>query len=364
MTRIWHLVPLAALVVCALAGPHGGSVAADEICTTDAAGAQTCYPRIFAATSEFREVLPGQVVPPGLHIQFDMATGQRLARLATDESGPADTALAVVDDPALPLPPAVERSGRARGQVVLGGPNGGTRDLVGRIVDAGSKMADRTVHARVRTALDELLEAAYDPQQAERVMRSPGAVDALLRLGDPEQPPTAWPADVRRLASVALGTMVQNSPPLQGIAQRAGAVPALLAALQHEHDLVAAGRHLFALSALTRGHSQALAQLAALDGLTAIRDLWPLPPLLAASSSPKETAKFEARVVRFFEDALNPELTADLPAAAADFAPGWCRSLAARAAGSGTAEHRELFLRSLEALHAAYPAACQVPLPL
>ncbi|KAJ2771471.1 nucleotide exchange factor sil1 [Coemansia nantahalensis] len=363
MSCIWRvlLLAVAALLACASASPTSGA-AADEICTTDAAGTRTCYPRVFVAASEFREILPGQEVPPGLHIQLDMATGRRQARLMAGEGSQEDSALVVVDDPAAP---AVEQKGTPDRQVVLGGMSHGhgdrTLELVGSVVDAGSKMADRTAHAAVRAALDELAELVYDPRQAERVVRSPGAVDSLLRLGDPAMLPVAWPTEVRRLASLALGTMVQNNPRLQGAAQRAGAVPKLLAALPQEHDLVAAGRHLFALSSLTRGHREALAQMAALGGLDTVRDLWPFPALVSRSSnSPAEAARFEARVVRFFEDALNPEFTAELPAVVAGFAPGWCALLAARAAG-GPAGHRELYLGSLQALHAAYPAACPVP---
>ncbi|KAJ2490904.1 nucleotide exchange factor sil1, partial [Coemansia sp. RSA 2049] len=62
------------------------SSSSPSICTTDAAtGARVCYPAVFEATSEFQAIMPGQAVPPGLHVQIDMTTGQRKARLMAPE---------------------------------------------------------------------------------------------------------------------------------------------------------------------------------------------------------------------------------------------------------------------------------------
>ncbi|KAI8865641.1 hypothetical protein GQ42DRAFT_90007 [Ramicandelaber brevisporus] len=50
----------------------------DTICHRDT---HVCYPRVFQATSESREIHDGQEVPGGLHIQLDMTNGRRMARL-------------------------------------------------------------------------------------------------------------------------------------------------------------------------------------------------------------------------------------------------------------------------------------------
>ncbi|KAJ1730272.1 nucleotide exchange factor sil1 [Coemansia biformis] len=324
-----------------------------------------CYPRIFSATNEFREILPGQEVPPGLHIQVDMTTGQRKARLMTADGSPDESALIVVDEPDAP---ADGQRARDEGrQQVFGAAHhthgDRTVELVGYVVEVGGGNVDSGAHAQLLAVLGELKELAYDPRQAERVMGDPGAVDALLRLGDPEPRPTAWPAEVRRLASIILGTMVQNNPRLQGIGHRAGAIPALLRTIQQEHDAVAAGRHLFALSSMTRGHAGALAQFAELGGLGIVQDLRPLSSL---ATSKEEAARLEMRIVRFVEDALNPELSPGLPDSVTRFAAGWCDSLALRLIGStgdGASfanEHRLLYLRSLQLLRVAYPDTCRV----
>ncbi|KAF9998302.1 nucleotide exchange factor sil1 [Entomortierella chlamydospora] len=45
-----------------------------------------CYPRVFRPTTEFQEVLEGQEIPGGLHVQMDFETHKKFAKLMDPES--------------------------------------------------------------------------------------------------------------------------------------------------------------------------------------------------------------------------------------------------------------------------------------
>ncbi|KAI2628964.1 hypothetical protein GGS21DRAFT_526778 [Xylaria nigripes] len=64
------------------------------ICHTD--NAAECYPRVFSATDEFQIVHDDQDLPPGLHVQLDVQTGQKQAkRYNPDDENPALAGLPV-----------------------------------------------------------------------------------------------------------------------------------------------------------------------------------------------------------------------------------------------------------------------------
>ncbi|KAK9368923.1 hypothetical protein V1509DRAFT_621906 [Lipomyces kononenkoae] len=63
------------------------------ICPSD--GSQ-CYPAVFEATDSWREVLPDQVIPGGLHVRLNFETGQREAKLVSNDDDDKDRAGIVV----------------------------------------------------------------------------------------------------------------------------------------------------------------------------------------------------------------------------------------------------------------------------
>lgn len=66
----------------------------------DGGGRVDCYPRVFQPTDEFQLVRPGQLLPHGLHVKVDMATGERYGkRLSANEPGDAADALDLVVAP-------------------------------------------------------------------------------------------------------------------------------------------------------------------------------------------------------------------------------------------------------------------------
>ena len=64
----------------ASAGPQDSAPATEEIEVLD-----TAPP--FVATDEWQEVLPGQAVPPGLHVSIDMQTGKKMAKVKLGGGG-------------------------------------------------------------------------------------------------------------------------------------------------------------------------------------------------------------------------------------------------------------------------------------
>ncbi|KAI1354076.1 hypothetical protein F5Y01DRAFT_275119 [Xylaria sp. FL0043] len=111
LMRIVFTVALICSVFCAFASatsPPAASPAAETelICHTD--NPAECYPKLFSATEEFQVVHDDQDLPPGLHVQLDVQTGQKQAKLYNpDEENPAlaglpvDQGVVVVD----PEPP-------------------------------------------------------------------------------------------------------------------------------------------------------------------------------------------------------------------------------------------------------------------
>ncbi|KAI1437996.1 hypothetical protein GGR50DRAFT_691754 [Xylaria sp. CBS 124048] len=70
---------------------------AQLICHTD--NPAECYPKVFSATDQFQVVHDDQDLPPGLHVQLDIQTGQKQAKLYNpDEENPALAGLPVSQD--------------------------------------------------------------------------------------------------------------------------------------------------------------------------------------------------------------------------------------------------------------------------
>jgi nucleotide exchange factor SIL1 len=109
--RIVFSLVLIYCLFCSLtsaASPPASSPAAQPelICHTD--NPAECYLKVFSPTEEFQVVYDDQDLPPGLHVQLDVQTGQKQAKLYNpDEENPALAGLPVnhdvlVVDPELP----------------------------------------------------------------------------------------------------------------------------------------------------------------------------------------------------------------------------------------------------------------------
>ncbi|KAI1264142.1 hypothetical protein F5Y18DRAFT_85536 [Xylariaceae sp. FL1019] len=73
------------------------SAETELICHTN--NPSECYPKVFSATDQFQLVHEDQELPPGLHVQLDMQTGQKQAKLYTpNEDHPELAGLPVEQD--------------------------------------------------------------------------------------------------------------------------------------------------------------------------------------------------------------------------------------------------------------------------
>ncbi|KAJ2776910.1 nucleotide exchange factor sil1 [Coemansia interrupta] len=341
------------------------------ICSTDAGGEQTCYPRMFVATEEFQIIKPGQDIPPGLHVQIDMQTGLRMARLMPadnkDENG-----LALVSDS-----DTVEENKDTRPPAQTYPHSEKLQEYIDRLVVVAGAPVDRTQTDGTLQVLGELEELVHETRHADQLLHDAHALPALLRLSSPTHVPVPWPSSVRRLSSVVLGAAVQNNHRLQAIAYSSNAIPALLRSMVDETDLRTTGKHIFALSALVRGHGPALEQFAELGGLRMLRELNPIA-VAVNDDNEYEARRLDVRIVRFVEDLFNPEFNPDVPRDQASMlaqnAAAWCDTLATRlvdALGDVESEkpvalsaysRRSTYAQALQSLKAAYPSTCKLPL--
>ncbi|KAI0385863.1 hypothetical protein F5Y04DRAFT_158773 [Hypomontagnella monticulosa] len=98
------IVSSALSLTSASSAPPSESPSADGelICHTD--NPAECYPKVFSATEEFQVVREDQDLPPGLHVQLDIQTGQKRAKLYNPEEKnpeleglPVDRSVVIVD---------------------------------------------------------------------------------------------------------------------------------------------------------------------------------------------------------------------------------------------------------------------------
>ncbi|KAJ3559527.1 hypothetical protein NPX13_g9521 [Xylaria arbuscula] len=103
-------------LISATSPPEASPAAGTElICHTD--NPAECYPKLFSATEEFQVVHDDQDLPLGLHVQLDVQTGQKQAKLYNPEEEnpalaglPVDQDVIVVDQPLQDQEPKI-RSG-------------------------------------------------------------------------------------------------------------------------------------------------------------------------------------------------------------------------------------------------------------
>ncbi|KXJ95410.1 hypothetical protein Micbo1qcDRAFT_157335 [Microdochium bolleyi] len=196
---ILSAVSAALLILClfsshvsASAAPAKQSPSADSsdlICHTD--NPAECYPRIFSATTEFQVVHDDQDLPPGLHVQLDMQTGRKVAKIydpseKTDpslEGLPVDHSVVVVDQPEEgDTPPPVPRGAPAYDSVgAVKEPrekhDGFSRAL--RIVKDHIALPDGVEVGTLVPALADLEELAHDMYYGLKIAEDQDALQAL-----------------------------------------------------------------------------------------------------------------------------------------------------------------------------------------
>ncbi|KAF9204733.1 hypothetical protein BGZ49_004950 [Haplosporangium sp. Z 27] len=81
-SKLTIVLGLCAAIALARAAGHAAVDTRPEVICNDGA----CYPRVFRPTTEFQEVLEGQEIPGGLHVQMDFETHKKYAKLMDPES--------------------------------------------------------------------------------------------------------------------------------------------------------------------------------------------------------------------------------------------------------------------------------------
>ncbi|ORX66759.1 hypothetical protein DL89DRAFT_59433 [Linderina pennispora] len=251
-------------------------------------------------------------------------------------------------------------------------------DEVKQRLDQVVMLADRQMNYVTEdaaiAALDELEDLMHDSHKAERLARDPMALPALLTLASPSlhkglQP---WPPRIRQLASTVLGSTVQNNDKLQTVAVNAGVLPRLLRILASESNAKAASKHIYALSALVRGHQGALEQFGEQGGLRTLAMVRP-------HGEGRDAHKLDIRIARFVEDLFTPEFnphqSQDAVDLAAQQAAVWCSDLAGRLTDDmesldesserqATDERRLAYATALLRIKHQHPLTCSLPAAL
>ncbi|KAF9099104.1 hypothetical protein BGX29_007297 [Mortierella sp. GBA35] len=125
-----------------------------------------CYPRVFRPTTEFQEVLEGQEIPGGLHVQMDFETHKKFAKLmdpADIQEKPATDSILVVD---------TDTPGTFQHQV---GSNNNHLDAMPPILDiqqpdgeADFAQLEENSRMNLQTAFDSIPELRQQEQEQEQ----------------------------------------------------------------------------------------------------------------------------------------------------------------------------------------------------
>ncbi|KAJ1935691.1 nucleotide exchange factor sil1, partial [Linderina macrospora] len=347
------------------------TITGDTVCAPTRNGTQVCYPKAFAPTAEFQIILPGQDIPAGLHIQIDMQTGLKKAKLPEDDNSLHNAVAVIPDDPLEDVQNKQDllREGSRRQ------PQHQLEDELQLRLESIVMLADRQMayvsEDSAIEALEELEDLVHDTRRAEQLARDIQAIPALLTLASPALhrglPP--WSPRTRQLAATVLGSTVQNNPKLQALAVTANVIPHLLRSLAAESDPKAASKHIYALSALVRGHAGALEQFTNQGGLRTLAMVHP-------QNAGKDAHRLEIRVARFVEDLFNPEFnpkqSKDAEDLVAQQAGVWCTDLAKRLTDDmeslddnserlATDERRTAYALALLRIKNQHPLTCTLP---
>jgi nucleotide exchange factor SIL1 len=211
----------------AASSPPAASPAAESelICHTD--NPADCYPKVFTPTEEFQIVHDDQDLPPGLHVQLDVQTGQKRAKLYNpNEDNPALAGLPVEEEvivvgpeiqpgePRIPAgAPGYEPIGLVKGPVE---PNEDFTDALQTIKKA-SEPGQSIEPSALDGALQLLDELSHDMYYGLRISEDVEAVQLLFCLmfeGDKVEGanrPLTERTDF--MAYEILSSTVRNNPP-------------------------------------------------------------------------------------------------------------------------------------------------------
>lgn len=202
------------------------------ICHTD--NPAECYPKIFQATEEFQIVKPDQDLPIGLHVRFNVQTGQKEAKLYNPEEPdnpalaglPVDHSVVVVDDPSSQQgqdqkPPIPANAPKYSPEGKIKPPSAGSASS-GSSADGSSFLTSLTILKKGLDpdgALEMLSEIAHDIYYGLKIAEDYETVRALFCLANtnqifsrPASDDSSNAVSRARLAALTISSSVQNNP--------------------------------------------------------------------------------------------------------------------------------------------------------
>ncbi|KAI2462798.1 hypothetical protein F4781DRAFT_172674 [Annulohypoxylon bovei var. microspora] len=228
----FFIISSALSFVSASSPPPSESPSAETelICHTD--NPADCYPKVFSATEEFQVIHDDQDIPPGLHVQLDVQTGKKQAKLNNPkednpalEGLPVDRSVLIVDPegsqddtPHIPSgAPAYEPVGAVKAPREK---NEGFAQDLDTVKKYAKKYFDAGDYAGQSDELDEALEnlwdLSYDMYYGLQIAEDPEALHALFCLLTKREP--TWPNNSvwqppEFLAALILSSSIRNNKP-------------------------------------------------------------------------------------------------------------------------------------------------------
>ncbi|KAK3841689.1 MAG: hypothetical protein J3R72DRAFT_475352 [Linnemannia gamsii] len=381
----------------------------------------SCYPRIFRPTAEFQEVLEGQEIPTGLHVQMDFETHKKFAKLMDPndvQEKPATDSILVVntDTPGTfqhqvgnhlnDMPPVIdfqqpdtaadfaqlEENSRMNLQTVfdsipelqeISQDNNNIKPAAPAVAPVLVQKSNHQIYSElietlkinqnnveIAQALEELTDLASDMDFGLQLSGGDGLRTLVkhVRCSSRDQIVCEDQRRVRSVAALVIGTSLQNHAKAQESAYKHNLHKVLLTQLEIETDPQVLRRLMFAYSSLIRGNQH--------PGVIQDDDIERLAIIYNKSTDPQ----FRRKCVYLMSDFADPDMqyipaeessnssnaaeAADAAEPAVVVAPvnvgPWCETL--QQENNKTTEEDqddwEVVDRAVELLHASYPSTC------
>lgn len=275
---------------------------ADLICVYLNGEVYTCYPKVFQPTHEFQTILEGQEVPKGLHIQIDMQTGERKAKINDPTEGAENSVTVLSEEGNLSIvndgneEAEAEEANHPKVEIHQGKYSGNGQDNDGEADNEDSSDSDDD-QGRVKIDYQEQVSFMEIFQSLTNSTQVDEKIEFLEQLEDivhhiefgqelmkslPQFLPLLTDENnkVRALAAMCIGSSLQNNPKAQKQAIKQKIYASLMTRLKEETDVLVLKRLCYAFSNLVRGNVAMIKSLHRSSGLISLYDLYTTQPVL------------------------------------------------------------------------------------
>ncbi|CAG8498098.1 10239_t:CDS:2, partial [Acaulospora morrowiae] len=273
-----------------------------------------CYPKVFVATNEFKEVLEGQEIPIGLHIKIDFETGKKYAKIL-DHNDPRSSEVVLIDEDGSvrqdstehPIKSETDESNENNSKVIFHYKDS-VNVINNTLPNIPSKHISHSDHVlfdncisqltqsslplkEVISALDGLEDLVHELDFGIKLARGYGLVSVVALLDHDS-------SEIRKKAALVIGTAMQNNPMAQNEALKMNLIPQFLKYLSEEQDTKVQSRLLYALSSVVRGSRQAIQEVNNYQGLSRLATLY----------QNLENNELRAKCALFITDFIDPNM--------------------------------------------------------